>query len=54
MNADGTLAPADYNAFIMAFNADLPKADQNGDGALTPADLNAWIINNNTGNNVGC
>jgi hypothetical protein len=48
-NGDGQLTPADFNAWITAFNSQAPACDQNGDGLCTPADFNAWIINYNTG-----
>ena len=35
--------------WILAFNSNNPRADQNGDGLITPADFNAWIVNFNNG-----
>ncbi|MEO1534974.1 MAG: FG-GAP-like repeat-containing protein, partial [Planctomycetota bacterium] len=49
VNGDGLLTPADFNAWVAAFNAGLPAADQNGDGLVTPADFNAWVVNYNLG-----
>lgn len=49
VNGDGLLSPADFNAWILAFNAADPAADQNGDGLVTPSDFNAWIANYNAG-----
>ncbi len=49
VNADGELSPADFNAWIQAFNLNDPAADQNGDGLVSPADFNAWIANFNAG-----
>ena len=49
VNADGMLSPADFTAWIAAFNAQSPGCDQNGDGSCTPADFTAWIANYNTG-----
>lgn len=49
VNGDGSLTPADFNAWIAAFNAVDPRADQNGDGLVTPADFNAWVLNFNAG-----
>ncbi|GAB5496514.1 MAG: hypothetical protein Phyf2KO_15940 [Phycisphaerales bacterium] len=46
---DGALTPADFNAWVNAFNNNLPACDQNGDGACTPADFTAWIANFNAG-----
>jgi hypothetical protein len=49
VNGDGLVSPADFNAWINAFNNQLPECDQNGDGLCTPADFNAWINNFNIG-----
>lgn len=49
VNQDGLLTPADFSAWIIAYNARDPRADQNGDGAITPADYNAWILNFSAG-----
>ncbi|MEO0629124.1 MAG: GC-type dockerin domain-anchored protein [Planctomycetota bacterium] len=46
-NGDGNLTPADFNAWVAAFNAQSSACDQNGDGACTPADFNAWVANFN-------
>ena len=48
-NADGQLSPADFNAWILAFNAGTAACDQNNDGLCSPSDFNAWIANFNTG-----
>ncbi len=48
-NNDGLVSPADFNAWISAFNANAPECDQNNDGLCTPADFNAWIANYNLG-----
>ena len=48
-NGDGLVTPADFNAWIIAFNTQSAACDQNGDGLCTPADFNAWIINFNSG-----
>ncbi|RNC82844.1 MAG: hypothetical protein ED559_14060 [Phycisphaera sp.] len=48
-NNDGQLTPADFTAWINAFNNNLPECDQNGDGACTPTDFTAWIANYNSG-----
>ncbi|MEO1583446.1 MAG: GC-type dockerin domain-anchored protein [Planctomycetota bacterium] len=50
VNNDGLLTPADFTAWITAFNAKSPACDQNGDGQCTPADFTAWV----TGFNTGC
>ncbi len=46
-NLDGNVTPADFNAWIVAFNNTDIIADQNLDGIVSPADFNAWIINFN-------
>ncbi len=48
-NHDGILSPADFTAWIAAFNAQLPECDQNADTLCTPADFTAWIANYNAG-----
>jgi hypothetical protein len=48
-NGDGLVTPADFNAWILAFNTQSAACDQNGDGLCTPADFNAWILNYNAG-----
>ncbi len=48
-NGDGEVTPADFNAWIAAFNAQAPECDQNADGLCTPSDFNAWIVNFNIG-----
>lgn len=49
VNADGSLTPADFSAWLAAFNAMSPGCDQNADGMCTPADFTAWIANYNAG-----
>ncbi|NEQ52163.1 MAG: hypothetical protein F6K11_18820 [Leptolyngbya sp. SIO3F4] len=49
VNRDYQLTPADFTAWINAFNHDLPGCDQNGDSACNPADFTAWIANFNAG-----
>ncbi|MEL7483291.1 MAG: GC-type dockerin domain-anchored protein [Planctomycetota bacterium] len=48
-NGDGDVNPADFNAWVIAFNTQAPQCDQNGDGQCNPADFNAWVINFNQG-----
>ncbi len=48
-NGDGEVSPADFGAWIVAFNSDLPACDQNDDGMCTPADFTAWVNNFNSG-----
>jgi len=49
VNGDGMVSPADFTAWIAAFNAGAPACDQNGDGSCTPTDFTAWIANFNAG-----
>lgn len=49
VNGDGAVTPADFSAWINAFNNNLPECDQNGDGLCTPGDFSAWIANFNAG-----
>ena len=48
-NGDGVLSPADFSAWVAAFNTQAPACDQNIDGACTPADFSAWVANFNAG-----
>ncbi len=48
-NSDGMLSPADFSAWVAAFNAASPSCDQNGDGMCSPADFSAWVTNYNAG-----
>ncbi|MCA9272910.1 MAG: FG-GAP repeat protein [Phycisphaerales bacterium] len=50
-NGDGMLSPADFSAWVAAFNAMSDACDQNGDGLCTPADFSAWVANYNAGCN---
>ncbi|MCA9273690.1 MAG: hypothetical protein KDA31_11680 [Phycisphaerales bacterium] len=50
-NGDGMLSPADFSAWVAAFNAMTAACDQNGDGACSPADFSAWVANYNAGCN---
>lgn len=43
VNQDGQLTPADFTAWIIAFNNNDLRADLNGNGTLEPADFSAWI-----------
>lgn len=49
VNGDGVLSPADFSAWISAFNAMVPECDQNGDSNCSPADFSAWVANFNVG-----
>lgn len=49
VNHDGMVTPADFSAWIAAYNANAPECDQNSDGMCTPADFTAWIVNYNAG-----
>ena len=48
-NNDGVLTPADFSAWVAAFNTNAPECDQNDDDACTPADFSAWVANYNAG-----
>ena len=48
-NGDGILSPADFSAWVAAFNAMAPACDQNADGVCSPADFSAWVANYNAG-----
>jgi hypothetical protein len=48
-NGDGMLTPADFSAWIAAFNSAGRGCDQNGDGQCLPNDFSAWIANFNAG-----
>ena len=50
-NGDGALTPADFTAWVAAFNAQSAACDQNGDSSCTPADFTAWVANFNAGCN---
>ncbi|MEO1535320.1 MAG: GC-type dockerin domain-anchored protein, partial [Planctomycetota bacterium] len=49
VNGDGLLNPADFNAWVAAFNNQSAACDQNSDGLCNPGDFNAWVANFNTG-----
>ena len=48
-NGDGMVSPADFSAWVAAFNAMTSACDQNGDGTCSPADFSAWVANYNSG-----
>ena len=48
-NGDGAVTPADFSAWVAAFNAMAPECDQNADGICSPADFSAWVANFNAG-----
>ncbi|MEL7485126.1 MAG: GC-type dockerin domain-anchored protein, partial [Planctomycetota bacterium] len=49
VNRDRQVNPADFNAWVIAFNNGNFAADQNGDAVISPADFNGWVINYNAG-----
>lgn len=49
-NSDSMCTPADFSAWIAAFNAMSPRCDTNDDGACSPADFSAWIAAFNASN----
>lgn len=48
-NGDGKVTPADFSAWVAAFNEQSPACDQNGDELCSPADFSAWVANFNAG-----
>ena len=48
-NGDGILSPADFSAWVAAFNVQGTGCDQNSDASCTPADFSAWVANYNAG-----
>ncbi len=42
-NADGACTPADFSAWVAAFNSAGARCDVNQDGSCTPADFSAWV-----------
>ena len=48
-NFDGMVTPADFIAWIAAFNDREFACDQNQDGRCDPADFTGWILNFNAG-----
>ncbi|MEO1583174.1 MAG: M12 family metallo-peptidase [Planctomycetota bacterium] len=49
INGDMQLTPADFVAWVVAYNAGDLVADLNGDGRLLPNDFNAWLNLYNAG-----
>ncbi len=49
VNGDGAVSPADFSAWVSAFNSGSTGCDQNGDGNCSPADFSAWVSNYNAG-----
>lgn len=48
-NLDGNLSPADFSAWLAAYNAGSIVCDQNSDGSCAPSDFSAWLANYNAG-----
>ncbi len=44
VNGDGMLSPADFTAWIIAYNAGDSAADINRNGTLEAADFTAWLV----------
>ncbi len=42
-NNDGNCSPADFSAWVAAFNSGAPRCDTNQDGNCSPADFSAWV-----------
>ena len=53
VNQDGSCTPADFSAWIAAFNGGAVTCDINQDSSCTPADFSAWIssFNNSSAGN---
>ena len=49
VNNDGFVSPADFSAWVAAYNSISRRADQNFDGIVSPSDFSAWVSNYNTG-----
>jgi len=49
VNQDGSVSPADFSAWVAAFNTQASGCDQNNDGMCSPADFSAWVANFNAG-----
>ncbi|RNC80323.1 MAG: CRTAC1 family protein [Phycisphaera sp.] len=49
VNEDGKLTPADFTAWINAYNTNDAKCDQNRDGVCSPTDFTAWVAKYNAG-----
>ncbi|MEL7485518.1 MAG: GC-type dockerin domain-anchored protein, partial [Planctomycetota bacterium] len=50
-NADGVVNPADFNVWVLNFNANSLLADVNQNGLVEPGDFNAWVSAFNLGAN---
>ncbi|MEO1583079.1 MAG: DUF5060 domain-containing protein [Planctomycetota bacterium] len=48
-NNDGSLSPADFTAWILAFNTQAAECDQNGDDLCSPQDFTSFLLNFNIG-----
>jgi len=49
VNNDGFVSPADFSAWVAAYNSISRRADQNFDGVVSPSDFSAWVSNYNSG-----
>ncbi|MFI4892040.1 MAG: GC-type dockerin domain-anchored protein [Phycisphaerales bacterium JB058] len=49
VNLDGKVTPADFGAWLKAFNSGGSGCDQNGNGICEPADFSAWVRSFNAG-----
>lgn len=45
VNGDGVTTPADFSAWVAAFNTGSLPCDQNFNGQCSPADFSAWVSN---------
>lgn len=53
VNEDTQTTPADFTAWVVAFNSGSIRADQNRDGVISPADFTAWVVNYNVCVSIG-
>lgn len=49
VNGDNAVTPADFSAWVTAYNAGSVGCDQNADGLCLPADFSSWVANFNLG-----
>ncbi|MFI4894446.1 MAG: hypothetical protein ACIAQ0_13605 [Phycisphaerales bacterium JB058] len=42
-NSDGVCSPADFSAWVAAYNRDAPHCDANQDAMCTPHDFSTWV-----------
>ena len=45
VNGDGMTSPADFSAWVAAFNTGSVQCDQNFNGLCSSSDFSAWVSN---------